>query len=145
MINSSAPKHFDRTFLLRSQNDFWAYDNIFSPLYPLFCIWMKWKTLCTYQQCLIDCNAHKKNTGSTIRFCNLASSVEITYIQVAIEPRRFGTHKMYHIMPPEVRKQSLSSPSSDLWCSWQKRTFSSAKYTFSPTFGQGPRGRIELP
>ena len=51
------------------------------------------ETLGTYWQYLIDCNAQKKNTDSTIRFCNLASSVEITYMPVAIEPRRFGKHK----------------------------------------------------
>ena len=44
----------------------------------------------TYWQCLINCNAHKKNTGSTIRFCNFASSIEITYMPVAIEPRNQG-------------------------------------------------------
>ena len=35
--------------------------------------------MCTYQQCLIDCNVQKKNTSSMIRLCNLASSIEITY------------------------------------------------------------------
>ena len=94
------------------------------------CFVYEWsETLCTYQQCLIDCNAQKKSTGSTIRFCNLASSIEITYMPVAIEPRRFGKHKMHAVMPREVRKQSLDSHSSESWCSWQKRTFSSAKYT----------------
>ena len=71
------------------------------------------KILGTYWQCLIDCNAQKKNTGSMIRFCNLASSIEITYMPVAIELRRFGKHKIYHVILQEVRKQSFGSRSSD--------------------------------
>ena len=63
--------------------------------------------------CLIDCNAQKKNTGSMIRFCNLASSIEITYMAVAIEPRRFSKHKIYRIILEEVRKQSFGSRNSD--------------------------------
>ena len=58
-------------------------------------------------QCHIDFNAQKENSGSMIRFCNLASSVEIMYVPIAIEPRRFGKHKIYHIIPQEMRKQSL--------------------------------------
>ena len=45
--------------------------------------------------------------------CNLASSIEITYMPVAIEPRRFGKHKIYHIILQEVRKQSFGSHSLD--------------------------------
>ena len=71
------------------------------------------ETLGTYWQCLIDCNTQKKNTGSMIRFCNLASSIEITYMPVAIEPRGFGKHKICHIILQEVRKQSFGSRSSD--------------------------------
>ena len=74
------------------------------------------ETLGTYWQCLIDCNAQKKyrynrykNTDSTIRFCNLASSIERTCMPVAIEPRRFGKHKIYHIILQEVRKQFLAA------------------------------------
>ena len=85
----------------------------------------------TYWQCLIDCNAQNKNTGSTIRFCNLASSIDITYMPVAIEPKRFGEHKMYHIILQEVRKQkyiilqevrkqSFGSNSSDSRCNRQR-------------------------
>ena len=44
------------------------------------------ETLGTCWQCLTDCNAQKKNIGSTIGFYNLASSIEITYMQIAIEP-----------------------------------------------------------
>ena len=77
------------------------------------------ETLWTYWQCLIDWNAQKENTGSTIRFCNLTSSIEITYMPVAIEPsrepRRYGKHKIYHIKLQEVRKQSFGS---DSWCNW---------------------------
>ena len=121
-IKSSQVLHFATIF--------WAFDNIFSLLYALFCIWMKWNFV--YLPAMpYWLQRAKKNKGSTIRFCNLASSIEITYIPVAIEPRRFGKHEMYHIMPQEVTKQSLGTPSSDLLCSWQKRTFSSAKYTFS--------------
>ena len=29
------------------------------------------------------------------------------YVPIAIEPRRFGKHKIYHIIPQEMRKQSL--------------------------------------
>ena len=32
---------------------------------------------------------------------------------VAIEPRRFGKHKMHDIMPQEVKKQYLGSRSSE--------------------------------
>ena len=71
------------------------------------------ETLGTYWQCLIDCNAQKKNTGSTIRFRNLASSIEITYMPVATEPRRFDKLKIYHIILQEARKQSFGSRSSD--------------------------------
>ena len=73
-------------------------------------------TLCTYWQYLIDCNAQKKNTGSKLRFCNLASSIEITYMPVTIEQRRLCEHKIYHIILQEVRKQRFGSFSSDSWC-----------------------------
>ena len=59
----------------------------------------KWsETLGAYWQCIIDCNGQKKNTGSTIRLCNLASSFEIIYVTVAIEPKRFGKRKICHII-----------------------------------------------
>ena len=38
-----------------------------------------------------------------IRVCNLASSIEMTYMPIVIEPRRFDKHKMNDIMPQEVR------------------------------------------
>ena len=60
----------------------------------------------------IDCNVQKKNTGSKIKFCSLASSIEITFMSVAIEPRRFGKHKIYHIILQEMRKQCFGSCSS---------------------------------
>ena len=75
----------------------------------LYFVYESSETLCTYWHCLIDCNAQKKNTGSTIRFCNLAPSIEITNISVAKEPRRFGKHKTYHTILQEVRKQSLAA------------------------------------
>ena len=81
-----------------------------------YLVYERSETLCkllTYWQCPIDCNAQKKNTGSTIRFCNLASSIKITYMPVATEPRRFGKHKIYHIVLQGVRKQSFGSRSSD--------------------------------
>ena len=56
--------------------------------------------------------ALKKNTGSVIRFCNFSSSIEITYMSVAIKPRRFGKHKIYHYILQEVRKQSFGCRSS---------------------------------
>ena len=67
------------------------------------------ETLCSYWQCLIDCNAQKKNTGSTIRFCNLTLLIKITYMPVAKEPWRFGKHKMYHIILQEVRNTLLAA------------------------------------
>ena len=51
----------------------------------------------------------RKITGLTIRFCNLTSSTEITYMLVAIEPRRFGKHKIYHIILQEVRNNLLAA------------------------------------
>ena len=145
MINSCGTQTlWSYIFALKSERFFGHL--IISFRHYTLCFVYEWsETLCTYQQCLIDCNVQKKNTGSTIRFYNLASSIEITYMPVTIEPRRFGKHKMHDFMPDGVRKQSLGSRSSESWCSWQKRTFSFAKYTFAPTFGQGPRGRIELP
>ena len=95
-------------FLLQRLNDFWEVNLIFQLLDI-----EQSETLCSYLQCLIDCTAQKKITGSTIRFRNLASSIEITYIPVAIEPRRFGRHKIYQIIVQEVRKQSFGSRSSD--------------------------------
>ena len=106
------PEHFAPIFLLESLNDFWVIDHIIQPVYSLFCIRMK-QNFCTYWQCLIDCNAQKKNTGSTIRFRNFSSTIEITYMPVAIEPRRFGKHKIYHIIHQEVRKQYFGCRSSD--------------------------------
>ena len=47
----------------------------------------------------------QKNTGSSIRFCNLATCIEITYMLVAIEPRRFGKHKTNHIILQKMRVQ----------------------------------------
>ena len=54
-----------------------------------------------------------ENTGSSIRFCNLATSIEITHMLVAIEPRTFGKHKIYHIILQEMRKESFGNGSSD--------------------------------
>ena len=34
-------------------------------------------------------------------------------MRAAIEPSRFGKHKMHDIMPQKVRKQSLGSRSSE--------------------------------
>ena len=59
-----------------------------------------------YWQCHIDFNAQKENSGSKIRFCNLASCIEITYVPTEVEQRRFGKHKIYHIIRQEMRKQS---------------------------------------
>ena len=60
------------------------------------------KTLCGYWKYLIDCNAQKKVTGSTLRVSNLASSIEITYMMVA--------HKMYHIILAGSEKTILWEP-----------------------------------
>ena len=38
-----------------------------------------------------------------LRFCNFESSIEITYMSVAIQPRRFCEHKLYHIILQEVK------------------------------------------
>ena len=112
-------------------------------LYMFYFVYESNETFCTYWQCLIDCNAQKKNTGSMIGFCNLTPSIEITNMTVAKEPRRFGKHISYHTLGSE--KTVFGSRSSDSWCNSKKWTFSFVKYTFAPTFGQRPRGRIELP
>ena len=76
----------------------------------MFCfVYERSETLCSYWQCLIDCKTPKKITGSRIRFCNLASSIEITYMPVTIELRRLGKHIIYHIILQEVRKQFLAA------------------------------------
>ena len=93
--------------------------------------------MCTYCQCLINCNAQKKNTGSTIRFCNLAPSVEITYMLVAKEPRSFGKHKTYHIILQEVRKDLLAATVQIHVVIDKNEHFLSVQYTFAPTFGRG--------
>ena len=85
------------------------------------------KTLCSYWQCLIDWNAHKKNTGSMIRFYNLAPSIKITYMPVAEEPWRFGKHKTCHIILQEVRKHSFSSRSSDSYIHLYVNVWTGAK------------------
>ena len=52
----------------------------------------------------------KKNTGSTTRFCNLVSSIEITYMPVAIEPRRLGKHKIYGVIDKNEHFHLESTP-----------------------------------
>ena len=48
-----------------------------------------------------------KNVCSVLRFCNLTSSIEITYMLAAIKPRRFCDHKIYYIVLQKVRNYNL--------------------------------------
>ena len=85
--------------------------------------------------------ATRKNTGSTIIFCILSSSIQITYMPVAIKPVRFGKHKIYYAL---INREFVHTRKYLLWRHdvRTERSDFRAAWRHNKYFPYGPNSRL---